>query len=121
MEPALTEIAHRERSKGALLDPEFAQYLVAIRSASRLHQALRAQATDATDATDGRSTDVPPKRRTLTPGEVAGMSGLTVHGVAEARRRGRLPGIRIGSRWVYEETEVEKWLADGGRNGEADE
>ena len=51
---------------------------------------------------------------TYTPGELAGVLGISRSGVYTALRNGTIPHVRIGRRFVIPKTAVESWLAGVG-------
>lgn len=48
---------------------------------------------------------------TMTPDEVAELTGLSRSAVYRGLATGEIPGIRVGRRWVLLRPTIERWLA----------
>jgi hypothetical protein len=116
LERMLHEEAARARRGGYVLPDCVVDHLATVR---KLAAVYRAQVTDASDANVTTSGDVSAVQTTLDSLGIAGMAGVSDHGIREAARRGRLPGRKVGGRWVFEEVDALAWLAS--RNGAHDD
>jgi hypothetical protein len=109
--------AEKARRNGYVLPDEVVELLGDLR---RLAAIYRARVSDAGDADVTRDSDVPAPRATLDSLGIADLAGVSDHGVREAARRGRLPGRKVGGRWVFEEVDALAWLTSR-RNGRHDD
>jgi hypothetical protein len=111
VERVLHQAAEKARRDGYTLPDEVVDLLRDVRNLAAVY---RSQTT--ADVSVSGSTDVPPTRRTLTAGVVGSHAGVSRHAVADAARRGRLPGHRVANRWEFDPTDVEVWIQSR-RNG----
>jgi excisionase family DNA binding protein len=75
---------------------------------------------------DGQNPDVKPKRepldrKTYTVEEAADILGVSRSFAYEAVKRGDIPSMRIGRRWLVPKSAIDEWLEGKWPRGEGDE
>ena len=120
LERILTAAYERASRSGETVPDDMVDLLVDVRRLAERH-IRQVREHQASDAGVSPSSDADADLFILTTSDVRHMSGVSVHGVADAARRGRLRGRQVDGRWRFTEIDAEEWAATHGDHKKKDD